>query len=80
MILQFAPEQGEYILAQPLHPSQQTLELNKEFITVQINVKVTYDLIREILSHGDNVRILSPESLRHEIRDTLKNMVHLYRK
>jgi predicted DNA-binding transcriptional regulator YafY len=79
VILQFAAEQGEYILAQPLHSSQQTIERNKEFVTVQIDVKVTYDLIREILSHGDNVQVLSPESLRIEIRETLKNMIYLYR-
>jgi len=80
VILQFDAEQGEYILAQPLHSSQQTVERNKEFITIQIDVKATYDLIREILSHGDQVQVLSPESLRKEIRNMLKSTAQLYRK
>ncbi len=80
VVLKFEAEQAQYILTYPLHPSQTVLTSDDEFVTIQIKLKITFDLVREILSHADNVEVLAPESLRKEIRDALHNIRKLYRK
>lgn len=79
VVLQVYIEQADYLLTYPLHPSQKVIERNDEFVTIQIEVKVAFDLVREILSHGDNIEVLKPASLRREMREQLKSSLGLYR-
>jgi predicted DNA-binding transcriptional regulator YafY len=41
-------------------------------------VYITTDFIMELLSHGENVKVLKPESLANEIKTTLKKAYSQY--
>lgn len=75
ILLHFASIRGHYLKAKPLHPSQQVLEDSVKGLTISIDVKINNELISELLSFGDQVRILQPESLKEQVRDLLKRML-----
>ncbi len=72
-------EQVEYFKSLPLHHSQKEIETTEEYSIFQYFLKPTYDFKQEILSHGDNVNIISPISFREEIINTLENTLKLYK-
>lgn len=67
-----------YMQTLPLHHSQKEVENNKEFSILKFFIAPTKDFMQEILSHGDEIEVLSPESFRDEIKDKIKNMNNLY--
>lgn len=70
----------KYIQTLPLHHSQKEVESNKEFSILKYFIAPTKDFMLEILSHGDEIEVLSPESFRNEIADKIKEMNKLYKK
>lgn len=67
IILSFTAEQGKYIRSMPLHASQTILTEDTTELRIGLKLAVTYDFIMEILSHGDDVRVIAPASLRQRI-------------
>lgn len=76
IILSFDCEQGNYIKALPLHPSQKIISENDDEITFSLFVVPTYDFLQEILSYGSRVKIIQPESLRQTIKKEITKMLH----
>jgi predicted DNA-binding transcriptional regulator YafY len=76
--LSFNPLQGKYVKSLPLHESQVILKDNEQELLIKLTLFVTYDLLMEILSYGDNVRVLQPLSLVDEIRDCYENALKQY--
>jgi predicted DNA-binding transcriptional regulator YafY len=68
IILSFDPYQGKYIKTLPLHETQQVIIDNENELQVKLKLCVTHDLLMELLSFGDNVKVLQPKSLAEEIR------------
>jgi predicted DNA-binding transcriptional regulator YafY len=68
--LKFNSETAPYILTKPLHGSQRKIALNEVGLTIQIEVIPNYELKQLILSYGDSVEILSPESYKNKICST----------
>ena len=68
IVLSFNPLQGKYIKTLPLHESQQVLKDNDRELLVKLTLFVTHDLLMEILSYGDNVKVIQPAGLVDEIR------------
>lgn len=79
IILSFDPIQGKYIKSLPLHESQQILIDNETELRINLNLYVTYDLMKEILSFGEYVRVLSPDYLIDEIKRTLGESLSQYK-
>lgn len=69
IILSFDPFQGKYIKTLPLHHTQQVLLDTKDELQIKLKLYVTHDLIMELLSYGDNMKVLQPESLIEEIKE-----------
>jgi predicted DNA-binding transcriptional regulator YafY len=44
----------------------------------QYRLAPTFDFKQEILSHGQSVEVLSPETLRNEIHAEIKTMLQRY--
>ncbi|MGB0368524.1 MAG: helix-turn-helix transcriptional regulator [Flavobacteriales bacterium] len=63
IVLKFAPQEGRYVKAQPLHPTQKITEENEDGLTVQLKVIPSYELKAAIRSFGDKVELVSPKSL-----------------
>lgn len=68
IILSFDPFQGKYIKTLPLHDTQQVLIDNDDELQIKLKLCVTHDLIMELLSFGDNMKVLQPKSLIKEIK------------
>jgi predicted DNA-binding transcriptional regulator YafY len=68
IILSFDPIQGKYIKSLPLHETQEVILDTHDEVRVKLNVFVTFDFIMELLSFGESVKVLSPESLIKEIK------------
>jgi hypothetical protein len=79
IVLTFNPTQGKYIKSLPLHESQQILIDNSKELQVSLKLYVTHDLLMELLSFGDNVKVLKPKSLVNEIKTIYKNASQLYK-
>ena len=69
IILSFDPFQGKYIKTLPLHDTQQVLVDNEDELQIKLKLCVTHDLIMELLSFGDNMKVVQPLSLINEIKD-----------
>lgn len=42
-------------------------------------LKPTYDFIQELLSHGSDVEVIHPQSLRQQMKGWINNMAELYK-
>ncbi len=73
--LKFSENRFPYIISKPLHPS---MKINQSEREVSLHVIVNKELKSLILSFGSDVEVLSPSSLREEIRDILKNTCEKY--
>ncbi len=69
-----------YIQTLPLHHSQKEVESNEEFSILKYFIAPTMDFMQEILSYGDEIEVLSPESFRNQIVGKIKKMNNLYKK
>ncbi len=78
VVLSFTPAQGNYIKTLPLHTSQKGLVDNAEECRISISVVPNYELIQEILKHGESVKVLEPLWLAEEIKAILKRAFERY--
>ena len=79
VILSFTPFQGKYIKTLPLHHTQEILIDDKKELRVKLQLYVTHDFKMELLSLGDEVKVLQPESLIQEMKETLKKALGRYK-
>lgn len=63
----FIPNPAKYLEAMPLHSSQQILKEEEEAIVLRLRIKITPDFIKELLSYGKQVEVLTPAHLREEL-------------
>lgn len=76
--LSFDPFQGKYIKTLPLHESQQILIDNEEELRIKLTLFITHDFFMELLSYGENLRVIRPECLINDLKSTFKNVLKLY--
>jgi predicted DNA-binding transcriptional regulator YafY len=68
LILSFVPFQGKYIKTLPLHETQQIIVDNEKEMKVKLRLCLTHDLFMELLSFGDNMKVIEPKSLAAQIK------------
>lgn len=78
VILSFDAHQGKYIKTLPLHHSQEVLVDNEEELVVKLQLYITFDFKMEILSYGESVRIVKPQSFIDDIKQTYRNALKQY--
>lgn len=76
--LSFDPFQGKYIKTLPLHESQQILIDDEDELRIKLTLFITHDFFMELLSYGENLRVIKPESLINDLKSTFKNVLKLY--
>ncbi len=79
IILQLDEVQAQYIISNPLHPSQEISQPNKGTYLVKLYVIPSDELRMQILSYGTKVEVIKPEWLREEIKSTLTRALQNYR-
>ncbi|MDO8969021.1 YafY family protein [Algoriphagus sp.] len=75
VILTFTEFKGRYIKSMPIHPTQQILVDDGINLQISLRVKINYELISVILSHGDEVKVEEPERLKELVREKAKNIL-----
>ena len=78
VLLSFAPLQGKYIKTIPIHASQEIVEETKTELKVSLAVVINHELKMQLLSYGENVRVLEPKKLAEEMKEIAKKMVKVY--
>ncbi len=68
IILSFTPFQGKYIKTLPLHETQEIAIDNEIELQIKLKLHITFDFIMELLSFGDNLKVLAPLALVQEIK------------
>jgi predicted DNA-binding transcriptional regulator YafY len=76
VILTFTEFKGRYIKSMPWHSSQKILKDDGITLTISLAVKINYELVSEILSHGDEVRVDGPERLKEIIKEKAKDIIN----
>lgn len=79
IILSFDPIQGKYIKSLPLHESQQILVDNEQELRVKLTLYVTHDFFMELLSYGENMKVIKPDSLLSDIKNSLQETLKQYK-
>jgi predicted DNA-binding transcriptional regulator YafY len=77
--LLFDSQVAPYVLSKPLHGSQEIVSNNEFELVISIEVIPNYELETLILSYGDRVKVLEPESFRNAISSRLEKAVGMYR-
>lgn len=67
-----------YIQTKPLHESQKVKNHDKDGYEIEIEVRPNYELEQMILSYGEKMKVLSPESLRERIKGRFMEAVKNY--
>lgn len=69
---------AQYIKSMPFHSSQVVVSEGEEGVRVQLQVKINYDFVSEILSHGDEIIVVRPAKLKDAVLERAKNIVRGY--
>ena len=70
--------QANYLRSLPLHTSQEETERNDDYSVFQYFIVPTYEFIKELLSYGGALEVLSPEWLRKEMKQEAQTMNETY--
>lgn len=68
-----------YLGTLPLHRSQQLIEQHQDYSIFGYFMGVTPDLVNRLLSFGDGVEVLEPQSLRQQMREVVAHMYEHYK-
>ena len=71
-------EKPHYLRSLPLHHSQREIESNADYTIFEYKIAPTYDFIQEILSHGNQLEVLSPDVFRQQIKAIIQEMLDFY--
>ncbi len=78
VILSFTPLQGKYIKALPLHDSQEVIVDSDTELIIKLHIIPNIEFKQRILMMGDAAKVIAPEWLTEEIKDTLKAALAKY--
>lgn len=79
IILSFTPTEGRYVESLPLHHSQKEIMKTKKEHRFEYELVPTYDFKMEILSYGNTVTVIEPESLKQDIVAQLRKALENYK-
>lgn len=78
VILSFNVFQGKYIKSLPLHDSQQILIDNDEELRIQLKLFITHDFFMELLSFGQNLKVIKPQRLIDDLKLNVRDIQKIY--
>ncbi len=78
IILQFNQATAPYILTKPIHPSQTVEKEDENGIIIAIKVVMNFELEKEILAFGEQVKVLAPRNLVGKIQRRLEKALGKY--
>lgn len=80
IILQVEKGEYPYIESKPIHPSQDELfETSDKYVRISLFVHDNYELRSKLLSYGNKVTVVEPQSLRDKLKDELQKALDNYK-
>jgi predicted DNA-binding transcriptional regulator YafY len=79
IILSFDPFQGKYIKTLPLHDTQEVLIDAEDELRIKLKLCDTHDFLMELLSFGENVKVIQPKSLANQVKRAHKAAFDQYK-
>jgi predicted DNA-binding transcriptional regulator YafY len=67
-----------YIQTKPLHGSQKIKEKSETFVVIELELIPNYELESLLLSYGEGIEVLSPETLRERIKNRVELIKNNY--
>lgn len=78
VVLRAWGRQADYLRTLPLHHSQQEVKSESDYTDFAFDIRPTHDFLGEILSHGEDLEVIEPESLRQHMKQLVGNMLARY--
>lgn len=78
VLLKAYDNKAAYIETLPLHHSQRTVEKNEKYTIFELKVKISYDLVMELMSHANQLEVLQPKHLINELKVRLETGIKFY--
>ena len=78
VILKVDKELWPYIKTKPLHGSQKVIERRAEYVIVQLEVQLNFEIESLICSFSDNIQVLKPISFINTIKKKITNLESKY--
>lgn len=75
--IRVGPGQAKYFRALPIHLSQEEV-VHDQYSIFYYTMRITPDLLSELLSYGDRIEVLAPAELRAMMRSSLENALRRY--
>ena len=66
-----SPEQFRYIQTKPIHGSQKVIENTDAGAVVELDIIPNYELEQLLLSFGEKIKVLSPDTLREKMKERI---------
>ena len=79
IVIRAYPPLINYLRTLPLHHSQKELGSTAQYADFSFYLCPTFDFRQELLSQGDEVEVLQPESFRKEMKEMLERMISRYK-
>ncbi len=80
VVLKIVNEHAPYIITKPIHHSQKILKEEADGTIFSLDVIWNFELEREILGFGEQIRVLSPKRLAGKIQSRLKHTIANYQR
>lgn len=74
VILKIDRQTWPYIETKPIHGSQKVLERAENYVMIALDLKINFELETLILSRGEAIAVISPESLRNQIKNRVNTL------
>lgn len=78
VVLKAYREFSLYLLSLPLHHSQKLIDEGNDYKIFEYQIIPTFDFAQELLSYGDYVEILEPQSMRDKMCRSAHNLLKIY--
>lgn len=80
VILSYNTEDGEYIKSLPIHPSQEIIrdDPDENILVIKLHIKITDDLIMELITRSWSLKVLEPEHLVERICKIYQDALNRY--
>lgn len=69
---------SQYFRALPFHASQREIQTTSEYSIFSYQLRLTYELVHELLALGSSVQVMEPEELRAMVTEELRRTLSRY--
>ena len=78
IVLHFYGVTGKYVENKPIHGSQKPKWLDSSTLEVRLHLIINIEFVRLVLSYGENVKVIEPNSLVLHVLDKINYALKLY--